>query len=246
MNTKALSLIAGAALAAAGVAGTASTASASPSIQISFGGLCFSVGPKAPKHVVRIKAGWKGFYNVQNIRVVPKRYLGRCGVYLSTGRKFGRKYWLVSSLKTGKLLRARLIGFGPGAGYKVPPHVIRNRMIIMGYKNLHMLKYHNFPGLYTVRGWKRYGSFWRLYTVRFSRTGLYTGRTYIKSVHVGVSKNVIKSRMIVMGYKSVHAIVWHNAAQKYTAEGYKFIGGAWRQFRVTFSRTGQYLGRIWI
>lgn len=245
MKTKALSLIAGAAMAAAGVAGTANTASASPQIQISFGGLCIAIGPKAPKHVVRVKAGWKGFTNVHNIRAIPKRYLGQCGVYLSKGRKFGRTYWLVSSLKNGRLLRARPIGFGPGGGgYKVPGYVIKNKMAGMGYKNIHKLKYHNFSRMFTVRGWKRVGSFWRLYSVRFSRQGFYKGRTYIKSVHVGVSKNVIKFKAINMGYKFVHAIKWHNAAQRYTVEGYRKVFGVMKQYRLTFSRTGQYLGRI--
>lgn len=243
MNTKTLSLIAGAALAASGLAGTASTASASPTIQISFGGLCFQVGPKAPKHVVRIKAGWKGFHNLHNMHVIPKRYGSHCGVYRSIGRKFGRKYVLISSLKTGRLLRARPIGFGPG-GYKVPGYVIKNKMLMMGYKNLHKLKYHNFAKRYTIRGWKRVGAFWKKYVVRFSRTGFYLGRTQIGIAPVGVSSNVIKFKTIAMGYKFVHAIKWHNFSQRYTVEGWRKIFGVWKQYRLRFSRTGQYLGRI--
>lgn len=242
MNTKALSLIAGAALAASGLAGTASTASASPTIQISFGGLCIHVGPKAPKHVVRIKASWKGFNNVRNTHVIPKRFGSHCGVYRSIGRKFGRKYILISSLKNGRLLRARRIGFGPGYGYKVPGYVIRNKAAMMGYKNLHMLKFHNFTQRYTIRGFKRVGFNWKKYVLRFSRTGQYLGRIQIGG-NVGVSGAVIKFKAKAMGYKAVHAVKYYPISKRYTVEGYKKVFGVWKQYRLRFTRTGQYLGR---
>jgi len=241
MNTKALSLIVGAAMAAAGVAGTTSTASASPTIQISFGGLCFHVGPKAPKHVVRIKASWKGFSNVRNTHVIPKRFGSHCGVYRSVGRKFGRKFILISSLKNGRLLRARPIGFGPGYGYRVPGYVIRNKAAMMGYKNLHMLKYHNFSKRYTIRGWKQIGFGWKKYVLRFSRTGFYLGRSQIGGG--AVNGAVIKFKAKAMGYKAVHALKYYPISQRYTVEGWRKVFGVWKQYRLRFTKTGQYLGR---
>jgi len=245
MNTKALTLIAGAAMAAAAVSGTASTASASPIIQISFGGLCIHVGPKAPKHVVRIKAGWKGYYNVKNIHVIPKRFGAHCGVYRSIGRKFGQKFVLISSLKTGRLLRARPIfgGWGPGPVYKVPGYVIRNKALMMGYKNLHMLKYHNFTQRYTIRGWKKIGFQWKKFVLRFSRTGHYLGRTQIVGP-AGVSGAVIKFKAAAMGYKFLHKLKYHPFTKRYTIEGYKKFFGVWKQYRLRFSKSGLYLGRV--
>ena len=170
-------------MAASTVAGTASTASASPVVQISFDGLCIHIGPKASKSPVRAQAATYGYFNVTTFRVIPKRYLGHYGVYLSGGRTFGRKYWLVSSLKTDNLLRVRPMFGGAGPVYKVPPHVIRNKMAMMGYKNLHMPKYNNFSRVYnTVRGWKRYGNFWRKYIMRFARHGVFLSRTYLRKV----------------------------------------------------------------
>ncbi len=130
MKTKALTLIAGAALAVSAMTGPASTASAGPSVQINLGPWCIYIGPKASKNVAKFKAGLKGYTNVHNMFYLPRRFGPHCGVYHSVGKKFGVKYALLSSVKTGKLVYAKAIGFGGGP--IVPGWKIKQKATAMG------------------------------------------------------------------------------------------------------------------
>ena len=49
----------------------------------------------------------------------------------------------------------------------------------MGYKALHALKYNLLTQRYTIEGYKKVFGVWKQYRLRFSKTGVYLGRTAI-------------------------------------------------------------------
>ena len=246
MKTKSLTLLAGAAMAASAAIGPVNTASAAPSVQIQLGQLCIHIGPKAPKHVAKLKASLMGYTNISNMFYFPRRFGPHCGVYYSVAKKFGVKYALLSSIKTGKLIYAKALGFGPGPGPIVPGWKIKQKATLMGYKNLHALKYNQFTKRWTIEGYKKVGFIWKQYRLRFSKVGFYLGRTLIGNGPVVVPGWKIKQKATLMGYKNLHALKYNQFTKRWTIEGYKKVGFIWRQYRLRFSKVGFYLGRTLI
>ena len=242
MKTKTLSFLAAAAMATSVAGGVSSTASASPVIQINLGPHCIYIGPKASTNLVRFKAAQKGFYGVQTLKYVARRYGPHCGVYRSVGTRAGVKYVLLSSVQTGDLVYARALGVTPG-GFKVPGYVITQKATAMGYKNLHMLKFSAFSQRYTVRGYKKIAFQWVKYRLTFSRTGAYLGRHKLSSAPTMAPGFVIKNKASMMGYTGLHMLKYHSAVQRYTIRGYKKFGLVTKKFVLSFTKTGAYLGR---
>jgi hypothetical protein len=177
MKAKLLALAAGAAMAVSVSAASTTPANAlSISIGIGNGPMCNYFGYRVSGNVARYKARLAGFRFIHGMRFIPRRYgFNNCGLYRSFAYKYGRKFVIVSSARTGTVLRARRIGYGsgPGYGYKVPGYVIVKKAKLKGYHFVHGLKYHNFSKRFTVKGFK----FGKKYKLRFSRKGRYLGRT---------------------------------------------------------------------
>ena len=246
MKTKSLTLLAGAAMAASAAIGPVNTASAAPSVQIQLGQLCIHIGPKAPKHVAKLKASLMGYTNISNMFYFPRRFGPHCGVYYSVAKKFGVKYALLSSIKTGKLIYAKALGFGPGPGPIVPGWKIKQKATLMGYKNLHALKYNQFTKRWTIEGYKKVGFIWRQYRLRFSKVGFYLGRTLIGNGPVAVPGWKIKQKAALMGYKNLHMLKYNGFVKIWTIRGFKKVGFVWKKYVLRFTKTGAYLGRTQI
>jgi hypothetical protein len=240
MTTKTLTMIAGAAMAASAAIGPASTAMAAPSVQIQLGVLCFHIGPKAPKHVAKFKAGLKGYTNIGNMFYVPRRFGPHCGVYYSVGKKFGVKYAILSSIKTGKLIYAKKIGFGNPI---IPGWKIKQKAALMGYKNLHALKYNNFTQRWTIEGYKKVLFQWKQYRLHFTKTGFYMGKQLLSSGPAIVPGWKIKQKAALMGYKNLHMLKYNAFLGRWTVRGWKKVGFVWKKYALRFTKTGAYLGR---
>ncbi len=125
----------------------------------------------------------------------------------------------------------------------VPGWKIKQKAALMGYKNLHMLKYHVATQRYTIRGWKKLGFVWRKFVLRFTKTGAYLGRTLIGSGPAMVPGWKIKAKATAMGYKALHQLKYHVITQRYTVRGWKKVFGVWKKFLLRFKKNGIYLGR---
>ena len=242
MKTKTLTLLAGAAMAASAAVGPANTAAAAPNIQIQLGQLCIYIGPKAPKHVAKMKAALKGYTVISGMTYFPRKFGPHCGVYFSVAKKFGVTYHLLSSVKTGKLIHAKAVG-GVGPGPIVPGWKIKQKAALMGYKNLHALKYNGFTQRWTIEGYKKVGFVWKQYRLHFTKTGFFMGKQLISSGPAIVPGWKIKQKAALMGYKNLHALKYNAFTQRWTIEGYKKVGFVWKQYRLHFTKTGFFMGK---
>ncbi len=186
MKTKLLSLIAGTAISA--IAASATVATPASANQISLNDAtpkaqqvfnlnlrrCGFLGRRVGKHAVRHHAFWSGYGIIYKVRFVPRWNNGfnrRCGYYRSIAFKFGQRYVLFSSARTGRILTARRIGPNVGApGFVASKFTVRKKLRNRGYaviRNIRLVR--NFNRRYYVSTAWKFGHKYRIYSN--ARTG---------------------------------------------------------------------------